>query len=88
MDDSPFLYPAPLRKSCTIGVTAPSGGVHERFTNRFNLALKHLSNQGHKIIEGDCLRNEIKHVSGAKHKRAEDFMNLWLREDIDAIIPP
>lgn len=88
MQETPFTYPAPLKKNSKIGITAPSGGVHERFSNRFNLALKHLSAQGYEIVEGGCLKNEFKHVSGPKHKRAEDFMNLQLREDIDAIIPP
>ena len=27
-------------------------------------------------------------MSGPKHKRTEDFMNFWMRDDIDAIIPP
>ncbi len=83
-----FIYPAPLKAGSRIGVAAPSGGVHERFANRFNLALKHLTDQGYEIVEGECLRNEYKHVSGPKKERAEDFMALWMREDIDAIIPP
>jgi muramoyltetrapeptide carboxypeptidase LdcA involved in peptidoglycan recycling len=88
MTKAPFLYPTPLKKNSKIGIAAPSGGIHERFINRYNLSVKHLSDQGYEIVEGHCLKNEYKHVSGSKHKRAEDFMNLWMREDIDAIIPP
>lgn len=88
MANTPFIYPAALKKNSKIGITGPSGGVHERFTERYNLALNHLINQGFEIVEGNCLKGEFKHVSGPKHKRAEDFMNLWMRDDIDAIIPP
>jgi muramoyltetrapeptide carboxypeptidase LdcA involved in peptidoglycan recycling len=85
---TPFIYPKPLTQNSKIGITGPSGGVHERFTDRYNLAIKHLINQGYEIVEGSSLKGEFKHVSGPKHKRAEDFMDLWMRDDIDAIIPP
>ncbi len=88
MQNGPFIYPAPLERGSKIGVTGPSGGVHERFNDRFNLALKNLLSLGYEIVEGDCLRGEHKHVSGPKMKRANDFMALWMRDDIDAIIPP
>ena len=88
MAKSPFIYPEALKKNSKIGITGPSGGVHERFSERYNLALNHLIDQGYEIVEGRCLKGEFKHVSGPKHERAEDFMNLWMRDDIDAIIPP
>lgn len=88
MESTDFIYPAALKRKSKIGITGPSGGIHERFTDRYNLALNHLKNQGFEIVEGNCLKGEFKHVSGPKYKRAEDFMNLWMRDDIDAIIPP
>jgi muramoyltetrapeptide carboxypeptidase len=88
MKETTFIYPEPLKKNSKIGITGPSGGIHERFTERYNLALGHLKSLGYEIVEGNCLKGEFKHVSGPKEKRAEDFMSLWMRDDIDAIIPP
>lgn len=83
-----IIYPEPLKKGSVIAITGPSGGVHERFNNRFELAVNHLKSKGFEVVEGNCLRGEHKHVSGPKEKRAQDFMELWMNDNIDAIIPP
>jgi muramoyltetrapeptide carboxypeptidase LdcA involved in peptidoglycan recycling len=68
-----FIYPEALKNNSKIGISGPSGGVHERFIERYNLAINHLEKLGYEIVEGSCLKGEFKHVSGSKHKRAEDF---------------
>ena len=55
MKETAFIYPEALKKNSKIGITGPSGGVHERFTERYNLALKHLEDQGFEI----CLKGNV-----------------------------
>lgn len=83
-----IVYPRPLTTGMTIGVTGPSGGVRPIHHRRLDLAIGHLKSQGFKIVEGECLRSENKHVSGPKLHRAQDFMRLWTHPEIDMIFPP
>jgi muramoyltetrapeptide carboxypeptidase len=83
-----IIYPKPLRRGMTIGVTGPSGGVAARHHKRLDLALKNLKLRGFNIVEGECLRSEHKHVSGPKQERANDLTRLWTDKNVDMIYPP
>jgi muramoyltetrapeptide carboxypeptidase LdcA involved in peptidoglycan recycling len=68
-----IVYPEPLRTGSLIGVTAPSSGVTGAFESRLNLVLQHLNTRGYEILEGRCLRQDFKSVSGTAKERASDF---------------
>jgi muramoyltetrapeptide carboxypeptidase len=73
----------------SIGVTAPSSGLGtDVFIKRFELVAERLTEKGYAIIEGNCLRENCKHVSGTREERANDLLSLWLNPDVDVIIPP
>ncbi len=73
----------------SIGVTAPSSGLGtDVFIKRFELVAQRLTEKGYTIVEGNCLRENSKHVSGTRKERANDLLNLLLNPDIEAIIPP
>lgn len=81
-------YPAELKPGSTIAVTAPSSGVEAHLHPRLDAALQHLRSQGFRIQEGRYLRQTIKSASAPKEERAQEFMDFWLDEAVDAIIPP
>ena len=81
-------YPAPLNPGDTIGITAPSSGVLPQLHARLNLCISHLKSLGFKVIEGDCLRQNAKHVSGSCEARVHDLFELWKSPDVKAIFPP
>jgi len=81
-------YPAPLRPGDTIGITAPSSGVDQKLHPRLDLCIRHLKDLGFKVVEGDCLRHNAKHVSGSREARALDLLTLWKSPEVKAILPP
>jgi len=84
-----ITYPSGFGKSMSIGVTAPSSGLGtDVFAKRFELVAERLTEKGYTIIEGNCLRENCKHVSGTREARSNDLLNLWLNPDVEVIIPP
>jgi muramoyltetrapeptide carboxypeptidase LdcA involved in peptidoglycan recycling len=84
-----ITYPAGFGENLGIGVTAPSSGLGtEVFIKRFELVAKQLTEKGYNIIEGNCLRENDKHVSGTSKERADNLLKLWLNPAVDTIIPP
>ena len=81
-------YPAPLRRGGLIAVTAPSSGVPPPLHRRLELALAHLRAQGFLVETGECLRDETQSASAPAPARAAGLMQLLLRDDVAAIIPP
>ncbi len=81
-------FPRTLKAGMTIGITAPSGGVKPEFHPRLELGINFLKSRGFRVVEGNCLRSEFKHVSGTKEERADDFMQLWADPAVDMIFPP
>ena len=75
-----FKIPAPLKNGSSIGITGPSGGVKEILYPRLDLVIKHLQDLGFNVKEGVCLRDEFKHVSAEKIKRASE-LQLFLEDD-------
>jgi len=84
-----ITYPDSFRETAGIGVTAPSSGLgNEIFVKRFELVAKQLSKRGYEILEGKCLRSNVKHVSALAQERVDDLLRLWLNDKVGAIIPP
>jgi len=81
-------YPKPLIKGSKIAITAFSSGVAASCHQRLDIVLAHLKTLGFEVIEGQCLREDNKHVSASKQLRAQELMNFLCDDTIDAIMPP
>jgi len=81
-------YPNPLKSGSKIAITAFSSGVAANCHQRLDIVLKNLKDLGFEVIEGQCLREDIKHVSASKQLRAQELMNFLCDDSIDAIMPP
>ena len=81
-------YPAPTGPGDLIAVTAPSSGVESALHPRLDLVIGHLRDQGYRVEEGQCLRNETRSASAGADARAAELMQLLLRDDVAALIPP
>ena len=89
MNYTKITYPTRFATVNGIGVTAPSSGLgNDTFIKRFQCVAAQLADQGYRIIEGTCLRENIKHVSASAYNRAKDLLNLWQNDKVGAIIPP
>ena len=82
------LFPKPLRQGDLIAITAPSSGVEPALYARLDLVIGHLVVQGWRVEEGRCLRSESQSASAPAPERAAELMQLLLRDDVAAIIPP
>ena len=81
-------YPPPLTPGALIAVAAPSSGVEPSLHRRLDIVLQHLRDQGFRVEEGRCLRDEVDSASAPPDERAAELMALLLRDDIAAVIPP
>lgn len=81
-------YPAPLQPGARIAVTAPSSGVEAKYHPRLELALGRLRSNGFEVIEGQCLRNQVKSASASKEERAADLWRFLVDPTVAAIYPP
>lgn len=81
-------YPAPLKRGSRIAITAFSSGVPEKLHPRLDMVISDFEQRGYEVIEGQCLRTDVKHVSGTKEQRARELMSFLLDDSIDAVVPP
>ncbi|WP_028864041.1 S66 family peptidase [Psychromonas aquimarina] len=81
-------YPSPLVKGSRIAVTAFSSGVPEALHKRLDIVLANLKNSGFEVVEGSCLRENVKHVSSSAQLRAQELMNFLCDDSIAAVAPP
>ncbi|WP_394246761.1 S66 peptidase family protein [Vibrio profundi] len=81
-------YPAPLKPGSTIAITAFSSGVPQACHARLDIIISALKALGFQVIQGECLRQDIQHVSAPKKERAEELMTFLCDDSIDAVIPP
>jgi len=81
-------YPAPLKPGSTIAITAFSSGVPRACHARLDMIISSLKQLGYRVIQGECLREDIQHVSAPKAARAEELMRFFCDDTIDAVIPP
>jgi muramoyltetrapeptide carboxypeptidase len=83
-----ILFPKPLRSGDLIAVTAPSSGVSGPALVRLDIVLNHLRSLGYRIVEGNCLRQEVKDASAPRGQRAQELMQFLLDPAVSAIFPP
>ena len=81
-------YPKPLRSGSTIAVTAFSAGIEKQHRARFDLVKTHLESLGFRVVLGNCLHGQVKHVSAPLEERVDELMQFLLDDSIDAIFPP
>ena len=81
-------YPQSLKKGDTIGICAPSSGVTGVFSKKLDYAKSKLRKIGYNFKESKSVRNQRKLASASSEIRAKEFMNLYLDENVKAIIPP
>lgn len=81
-------YPRKLKVGDKVGICAPSMGVTGVYLKRLEKAKEYLENLGYECIETESVRNVYKLASEKKEIRAKEFMELYLNDDINLIIPP
>lgn len=77
-----------LEKGMTIGVTAPSSGVPSELHELLHSAFKSMEKKGFNITCGETPWTQDKAKSASARRRAEEFNNMMINENIDLIIPP
>lgn len=81
-------FPPPLRPGDLIAITAPSSGVPAPLHARLDLVLDHLRQQGFRVVEGCCLRDEHADASAPRIDRAREWMHFLTDPSVAAIFPP
>lgn len=81
-------YPRRLQKGDKVGICAPSMGITGVYLKRLDKAKEYFSNLGYECIETKSVRSVYKLTSESKEIRAKEFMELYLNDDINLIIPP
>lgn len=81
-------FPKPLAPGDLIAITAPSSGVPAGLHPRLDLALDVLRNRGYRIVEGECLREQVKNASATRQKRSAELMQFLTDPNIAAVMPP
>jgi len=81
-------YSKLLRSGNTIGVCAPSSGVPENLLPRLNRAIANVRALGYNVIETASVRQSVKCVSADAETRVSEFMSLYEKPEVAAIIPP
>jgi muramoyltetrapeptide carboxypeptidase LdcA involved in peptidoglycan recycling len=81
-------FPKPLQAGDLIAITAPSSGVPARLHARLDLAIGALKSRGFRVVEGECLREQIKGASATPQRRADELMALFMNPEVAAVMPP
>ncbi|KAB8138109.1 LD-carboxypeptidase [Gracilibacillus oryzae] len=77
-----------LETGATIGVTAPSSGVPGELHKLLHSAMKSMEKKGFNIISGETAWTQDKAKSASAKKRAEEFNEMMINDNIQLIIPP
>ena len=87
MNNSNFRYPNDVEINSKIGVTAMSSGLNdERGIIKLKSSINNFTNKGFQIVETPNVRRGEKLVSDNALNRANEFLELWSRNDISYII--
>jgi len=81
-------YAKLLQAGDTIGVCAPSSGVKESLLPRLDKAFWNVRELSYETIETVSVRRRAKCVSADAKTRAAEFMSLYEKPNVAAIIPP
>ncbi len=82
-------YPEFIKKKSTIGFVAPSCGVTASpYKERLDSAINTFTKLGHKIVLSESVRKSYYYGfdSADAKQRAKEFMDMYLDDNIDAII--
>ena len=88
MTSNPIRFPRPLHPGDLIAVTAPSSGVSGAALARLDLVLDYLRSRGYRVVEGECLRNEINSASAPRAQRAQELLRVLNDPQVSAVFPP
>ncbi|MEK5332652.1 S66 family peptidase [Lysinibacillus sp. FSL W8-0992] len=77
-----------LEVGATIGVTAPSSGVPSELHDLLKTACIRMEKEGYKVLCGETAWTQEKAKSASAKKRAEEFNNMIINDEIHIIIPP
>ena len=81
-----MIYPDFLKKGSVIGLVAPSAGISiEPYYTRFFSALKKFEELGYKVVYSDTVFLTKNMRSQSAKKRAKEFMDMYLDDNIDMI---
>ncbi len=80
-----MIYPKFLQKGDTVGVCAPSAGIHEKDFADFDLSLSRLTHEGYLIKETVNVRTGLVE-SSPPNVRGREFNQLINDKDVDAVI--
>ena len=69
-------YPKPLRPGDTIAITAPSSGITTNGHAQLDMAIHHLRELGYQVVEGNCLRKNLKGARASAEERATELMRF------------
>lgn len=82
-----MVIPKNIMPGDTIGICAPSSGVVEPLKiKRLDSAIRNFNKLGYKIKESSSVRKDDSGQSNTPQIRAKEFMDLYLSDNISAII--
>ncbi|HYK75048.1 MAG TPA: S66 peptidase family protein [Pseudoneobacillus sp.] len=77
-----------LKEGATIGVTASSSGVPVGLHEMFKYSCERMISKGFPIICGETIWTQEKAKSASAQKRADEFNNMMMNDEIDMIMNP
>lgn len=77
-----------IEKGATIGVTAPSSGVPSESHELLFSSFESMKKKGFNVIYGETPWTQDKARSASAKKRADEFNQMMLNEDVQLLIPP
>ena len=79
-----LLKPPRLQPGMTLGIVAPSSPVLER--SRIHRGIASLEQLGFKVVLAPHARDAYGYLAGSDAARAEDFLAMLEREDVDVVL--
>jgi muramoyltetrapeptide carboxypeptidase len=81
------VFPTPLRRGDTIGVTAPSAGVAGAACERIDFCVTWLRDAGYEVVVGKCMDGSGL-TSGPAAARAAELTHMLCDPSIRCVVPP
>lgn len=82
----PTIYPSKLVKGDTIGIVSPSSPVAAFCPRRLDRGVKELEMRGFQVTLGRYVSERYKHTAGTVQQRIEDLHEMFMNDEIKAII--
>ena len=78
-----IIKPEKLKRGDTLAVIAPCGNVD---TEKINIAVKYLENQGYKVKVGSNTDKNYRYMAGFDEERLEDLSQAFADKEVKGII--